>query len=188
MPSNLPIIYLDFNPFVPLRGGGRCKAKGDEGKMMASAEKIIYQLQKGLSGPSNEILVSDGDLQVRVQLADWDRLGCLLEKLEIKLPNGHALNLDPVWIEKELTYLGEPLKIIELEKYKGQAILRSFPPRTEGEVISFFELVLDQFEGLSLIRYGYDRRHGVRAAIPTPLTRDSLERLLADLVNITSKN
>ncbi len=155
---------------------------------MANVEHIIHQLQKGPTGQTGEILAVDGDLQVRVQLADWDRLGCLLEKLEMKCTNGRSFKLDPVRIEKEMTYLGEPLRIIELEKYFGKAILRSFPPRMENGTVSFFEVVLNDAEGLSLTRLAYDRSVGKRSTIPIPFTQDTLERLLADLVYLISEN
>ncbi len=155
---------------------------------MAKAEHIITQLQRGPFGQAGEILAEDGDLEVRVQLADWDRLGCRLEKLEMKGTQGHSLKLDPIRLEKELTYLGEPLRIVELEKHCGKAILRSFPPRRENGTVSFFEMVLDGPEGLSLTRLAYDRRLGQRSSVPVSITRDTLERLLADLVNLASNH
>ena len=155
---------------------------------MGNAEHIIKQLQNGPSGQAGEILAVDGDLQVRLQLADWDRLGCLIEKLEIKCSNGHPLKIDPVRIEKEMTYLGEPLRIIELEKYFGKAILRSFPPRMENGTTSFFEMVLDGSEGLSITRVAYDPALRQRSPISAPFTRDTLERLLRDLVHFIPEN
>ena len=155
---------------------------------MASAEHIIEQLQNGPSGQAEEILAADGDVQVRLQLADRDLLGCLVEKLEMKGTNGHPLELDPVRIEKEMTYLGEPLRIIEMEKYFGKAILRSFPPRMENGTVSFFEVVIDRSNGLSLTRQAYDRHLGKRSPIPIAFTRETLERLLADLVYLVPKD
>lgn len=155
---------------------------------MASAEHIIEQLQNGPSGQAEEILAADGDVQVRLQLADRDRLGCLVEKLEMKGTNGHPLELDPVRIEKEMTYLGEPLRIIEMEKYFGKAILRSFPPRMENGTVSFFEVVINRSNGLSLTRQAYDRHLRKRSPIPIAFTRETLERLLADLVYLVPKD
>jgi len=155
---------------------------------MAKAEHIISQLQKGPFGQAGEIFAEDGDLEVRVQLADWDRLGCRLEKLEMKGTQGHSLKFDPIRLEKELTYLGEPLRIVELEKHRGKAILRSFPPRRENGTVSFFEMVLDGPEGVSLTRLAYDRHLGQRSPVPVSLTRDTLDRLLGDLVNLASNH
>jgi hypothetical protein len=171
----------------PKRGKAGREGKNRK-KMIASAENIMEQVRKGPWEPHNQILVSDGSLQVRVQLADCDRLGCLLERLEVRPIHGSSLKIDPLWIEKEIHYLGEPLKIIEMEKFQGKALLRSFPPRRENGTVHFFELAIDPREGLSLNRLSYDRTLGSRTQTPVPLTRETLERLLADLVSLASKN
>jgi hypothetical protein len=185
MLSNRLIIFMKLRSSPKRRMAGR---EGKNRKMNASAENIMHQVRKGSSGPNRQILASDGNLQVRVLLADWDRLGCLLEKLEVRPIHGCFLKIDPLWIEQEIRYLGEPLKIIELEKYQGRALLRSFPPRRENGTVHFFELVIDPGEGLSLNRLSYDRSLGSRTQIPVPLTRETLERLLMDLVSLASKN
>ena len=149
---------------------------------MKPAEHIISQMRRDLPGQEGEIQAMVGSLQVRLQLADWDRLGCLLERLEIKHPRGGSLGLDPARIAKEVTYLGEALAVIEAEEDGKKAILRSAPPRRDGEVVCFFEMVLDRSEGLSLVRYAYDRVRGERLSVPAPLTISALERLLADLM------
>ena len=171
---------------LPLWGEG--KARGKERKMISCAENIVKQLQNWPAGQAGEFLASDGELQVSLKMADSDRLGCLLERLEMKGTSGHPLNLDPIRVEKEVTYLGEPLKIVELEKYQGKALLRSFPPRRENQTVLFFELIIDRNEGLSLHRFAYDRNLGTRSHTPVPVTRDTLERLLADLVSWASTN
>jgi len=151
---------------------------------MKPAEHIINQIPKVLSGPDGEIQAKVGDLQVRMKLADRDRLGCLLERLEIKHSQGDSLGLDPIRIAGKVTYLGEALAVIETEENGKKAILRSAPPRTDGEAICFFEMVLDRSEGLSLVRYAYDRIRGERLAVPAPLTISTLDRLLTDLIDL----
>jgi hypothetical protein len=118
---------------------------------------------------------------VEVKLAGCDRLGCLLNEFDFEQTQGH-LALDPGLIERQITYLGERLEVIESEGSEGRTILRSSPPRVDGEIISFFEIVLDQSKGLSLVRYRYDPKIGQRISIPAPLTRDTLERLISDLI------
>jgi hypothetical protein len=151
---------------------------------MKPAEPIINQIRRVLSGPAGEIQSLVGDLQVRLQLADWDRLGCLLERLEIKHAPGGSLGLDPARIAGKVTYLGEALAVIEAEENGKKAILRSAPPRTEGELVCFFEMVLDRSEGLSLVRYTYDRLRKERLTVPAPLTISTLDRLLTDLMDL----
>ena len=145
---------------------------------------IINQIPRVLSGPAGEIQARVGDLQVRMNLADRDRLGCLLEKLEIKHAQGNPLGLDPTRIAGKVTYLGEALAVIEVEESGEKAILRSAPPRTDEEWISFFEMVLDRSEGLSLVRYAYDGVRGERLTVSAPLTMSTLVRLLTDLMDL----
>ncbi len=155
--------------------------------MGAAVEKIMDQLGKWLAGQGGEFRAAEGDLQVRVKMSEADRPGCLLETLELKNTSG-PFCLDPIRIEKEVNYLTEPLKIVELKKYQGRAILRSFPPRTENGTVSFFEMVIDRTDGLSLGRLAYERNLGTRSPTPALLTRDTLERLLADLMSLASNN
>jgi len=185
MLSGRPIIFMKLRSSLKKRKAGR---EGKNRKMIAIAENIMHQVRKNATESNREIVASDGSIQVRVKLSDWDRLGCLLERLEVRPTQGCFLKIDPLWIEKEIQYLGEPLKIIELEKYQGRALLRSFPPRRENGTVQFFELVIDPREGLSFNRLSYDRHLGSRTQTSIPLTRETLERLLADLVNLASKN
>lgn len=149
---------------------------------MKPVEYIISQILEDLPGPDGEIQAMVGGLQVGLKLADRDRLGCLLGGLEIKHAQGGPLGLDPVRIAQKVTYLGEALAVIEAEEDGKKAILRSAPPRRDGEIVSFFEMVLDRAEGLSLVRYAYDRLRGERLIVPAPLTISTLDRLLTDLM------
>jgi hypothetical protein len=185
MLSERPIILMKLRPFFKKR---KAEREGKNRKMIAIAERIMHQVRKSPSESNREIVASDGSIQVRVKLSDWDRLGCLLERVEVRPTQGCSLKIDPLWIEQEICYLGEPLKIIELEKYQGRALLRSFPPRRENGTVQFFELVIDPREGLSFNRLSYDRHLGSRTQTSIPLTRETLERLLADLVNLASIN
>jgi hypothetical protein len=139
-------------------------------------------MRRALPDPDGEFQARVDGLRVRLQLADWDRLGCLLERLEITEAQGGFLRLDPARIEAKVTYLGEPLAVIEAEEHGKKTILRSAPPRRDGEEVSFFEMVLDRSEGLSLVRYAFDRVRGERFTVPAPLTVSTLDRLLTDLM------
>lgn len=156
---------------------------------MTLAKRIIDQLRKSPSGHAGEIQAVEGELQVVVKLADWDRLGCMFTRLDLKHGQGDdSMAFDPGRIEGHVTYLGERLKLIETEGKTGRTIMRSAPPRIDGNDVSFFELVLDGAEGLSLARYKYDRQRRERTPVPVALTRDTLERLLTDLSGLVKEN
>jgi hypothetical protein len=148
---------------------------------MQTATRITDQLLNASSERPAEVESLCGDYRVGVRLADWDRLGCLLDGLEMRHCRGEPLPIDPARAAARISYLGETLEIIEIEEAEGRAVLRSNPPRTEEARISFFEMVLDRGEGLSLTRYVYDRQRSERSPVPASITRETLERLLQDL-------
>jgi hypothetical protein len=154
---------------------------------MTRIEGIIQQLATHPTGCAGEIQLSAGDLTVRLHLADWDRLGCLLESLDVQSAQGAPLVFDPIRITERVTYLGETLEVIEVISGAGWALLRSAPPCTRDGTVSFFEMILDRQHGLSLTRYAVDRERGERTRVSAPLTRHALERLLADLLELASE-
>ncbi len=153
-----------------------------------SAKRIINQLQNIPSGEAGVFQAFEGNLRITIKFTDRDRLGFLIKKLDVGHSRDGPLALGPGLIEGQVTYLGERLQVIETEANRGISILRSAPPRIEGEVISFFEMVLDRAKGLSLVRYEYDRRRGERTSVPLSFTRDTLERLLVDLIELAREN
>lgn len=152
--------------------------------MAVSPETIIDQIKKGPPAESGEIHAGDSDLRLHIKLADWDRLGCLVERVEMK--QSRPLRLDPDRISREVSYLGEALRVIERDEKNKKFILRSGVPLQEGDRISFYEMALDIADGLSLVRFAYDRKLGERFSVPASLTRDTLERLLTNLVRLAS--
>ena len=155
---------------------------------MTLAKRITNQLHRIPAGQAVEIQTVEGNLRIEVKFSDWDRLGCLLTRIDLENSQGYPLAFDSAQIEDQVTYLGERIGIIETERNTGKTILRSVPPRIDGEVISFFEMVLDRCKGLSLVRYEYDRQRRERTPVPSPLTRDTLERLLVDLIQLAREN
>ena len=155
---------------------------------MTLAKRINDQLQSTSPDQSVDIRGTDEKLRVEVKLADCGRLGCLLDGLQLEHTEDGHLAVDPVQIAKKINYLEERLEIIETEGKAGRTILRSAPPRREDQSTSFFEMVLDRSTRLSLARYKYDPRTRKRTSVPAPLSRDTLERLIGDLIGLASGN
>ncbi len=155
---------------------------------MILAKRITGQLNRVPSGQAGEIQTVAGDLRIEIKFSDYDRLGCLLNSLELEHSKGGLLALDPLRIEGQVTYLEERLKTIETEGKTGRTILRSAPPRINGNTTSFYEMILDPAEGLSMVRYKYDCQRRERTPVPSSLTRNILERLLADLIGLAREN
>jgi len=64
--------------------------------------------------------------------------------------------------------------------------MRSTPPRINGQRTCYFEMLLNPCKGLSLLRYSFDSKIGERISVPAPLTRETLERLIEDLVDLVA--
>ena len=154
---------------------------------MSLTENMMEQLQKAPPDHASDIRVSDEKLRVELTLADWGRLGCLLARFEVEHAREGQLKIDPVQISRKISYLGERLEIVETEGAWGRSILRSSPPRVDGDAVSFYELVLDRSTRLSLVRYRYDRKTEERTPMPAPLSRETLERLLGDLISMAQE-
>lgn len=141
-------------------------------------------VQESIHGPSveqSQISTARGDFFLTIRLADADRIGCLLETLEITPVTGSKLALEPGCLARTLAYLEGGLTVIEVERPGKRAILRSAIPRTDGGRIEFMEVVVDASRGLSLAQYIYDEATGKRQEIPLPITRETLSRLSEDL-------
>ena len=151
---------------------------------MSLTKLINGQLQKAPPDQAVAVGASEEKLRVEVKLADSSRLGCLFDRLHLEHTEGGQLAVDPIQVVERITYLEERLEIIETEGNEGMTILRSTPPRVDGEVISFYEMVLDRSTRLSLIRYKHDPKTEERTPMPAPLTRDTLERLIGDLIEL----
>ncbi len=104
-----------------------------------------------------------------------------------------AINPDPslsgadlrAWGDRlatRLTYLMEPLVVLEVDAEAGSAELRSESPTTRGDVRSFYEVRLARDRSLRLGRVSFDTATRQRRPAACQLTGEMLERLTDDLV------
>ena len=91
-----------------------------------------------------------------------------------------------LWAERlasRVTYLMEPLVLVELDTTTSEAELRSEVPTARGELRSFYELRLNGREGsLKLSRVAFDEATRRRRPAGCLVTIEVLERLTDDLV------
>ena len=81
-----------------------------------------------------------------------------------------------------LTYLMEPLVVLEIDAAGGQAELRSEAPSWRDGRRTYYELRLDRRAALRLSRVTFDEASRKRDTALCQLTREALERLADDLV------
>jgi hypothetical protein len=81
-----------------------------------------------------------------------------------------------------LTYLMEPLVVLEVDAEAGEAKLRSQAPTPRGDRRSYYEVRLRGEGSLHLRRVGFDEQTRQRLTVPCQMTLEVLERLADDLV------
>lgn len=135
------------------------------------------------------IEVDDGTVRSCVQLLEADRFTYLLDRIEVELltPPHEGTPYDRVtaqaeFLTKRLTYLLEPLMVVELDRTHDRAQLRSTLPDTRGGASSFYEIILHGGRAVSLVRYRHEQLSGVKSTTPLVVTAEVLARLLDDLI------
>ena len=127
--------------------------------------------------------------KVSVVVEDADRLGVLAGPITATRPEGSPANVPAQAAEavRRLTYLQEPLAVIESEDRRGRAIVRSAAPRTTSSGgREYNEAILDGGGSISIRRFRAESGSR-RKAVPSNLSRDTLGRLTDDLVDILDK-
>jgi hypothetical protein len=120
---------------------------------------------------------------VALALDSHDRLGCLLWDLTVRraapLPGTQK-----VWatrIAGRVTSLLEPLKLLEVDPARQQALLRSTTPTARDTAVQYFEVLLQGTAEATLRRYQGYHQPQPREQVAFALTYESLAKLLADL-------
>lgn len=81
-----------------------------------------------------------------------------------------------------LTYLMEPLVVLEIDPLAGEAELRSQSPTPRGDLLAYYEVRLRKAGALRLSRVVFDETTRRRRPADCQVTVEILERLAGDLV------
>jgi hypothetical protein len=117
-----------------------------------------------------------------------ESVGCLATELTVwRQPAGRpveaaALTQWAVRAARRVTGLLEPLKLVEVDVTRSEALLRSERPVVRGEAVQYYELLLRGEHAATLRRYQAPRTGpGKRRAVPFALTHETIAKLAADL-------
>jgi hypothetical protein len=85
-------------------------------------------------------------------------------------------------IAERVTGLLEPLKLIEVDDARLEAVLRSETPAVRGNSVEYYEVLLRGRRSASLKRYRATRSgSGKRRAVPFALTHEAIAKVAGDL-------
>jgi hypothetical protein len=120
------------------------------------------------------------------EISEFDKLGLLVNHIEIKAHKASPLSLEKQFelLKNKITYL-EELTLIEYDHTNAALLVRSLPQRL-GNTVNYYEIVLKGGNQLRFGRYEFDQAIGRRRVLPANLSRQTFERLLVDFESLFS--
>lgn len=134
-----------------------------------------------------ELTLDDGAHRLALTITSNGPVGLAFDVLEFspvaEAPTGtpETLKARADRLVGRVTYLMEPLVLLEHDPIGGEAELRSQAPTARGDFQSYYEVRLRQNGSLRLSRVAFDSETRRRRPIPCQMTREVLERLTDDL-------
>ena len=124
--------------------------------------------------------------RIEADLLAVDAIGCSLQTLAHTTDKLAQATMDELKatsnkLTQKLTYLLEPIGLVEVDADRCAVQLRSIPPRKNEDATSYYELLVRRGGDISLSRY--EKRPGQpRHIVPANITREVLVRLADDFV------
>jgi len=124
--------------------------------------------------------------RVEADLVAVDAIGCAFQTLGYstnKLANATLEELKAISqsLTEKLTYLLEPIGLVEADADRCSVQLRSSPPQKGDDGTSYYELMVRRGGDITLSRYS--KKPGqLRQIVPAQVTREVLGRLADDFV------
>jgi hypothetical protein len=133
------------------------------------------------------VTVEDGPNRFTLNLTALDTVGVAFDDLEFATTNradwpSEALKAWGERLAARVTYLLEPLKVIEIDAGGGEVQIRSQAPTSRAEQRGFYEVRLHKQGLLRMERYVYNDTTRQRQRTSCQLTREVIERLADDIV------
>ena len=132
------------------------------------------------------VSVEDGPNRLALELTALDAVGVAFDGLEFTTTDrtewsSEALNAWGRRLADRVTYLLEPLKVLEIDAGGGEVQIRSNAPTPRADQRGFYEVRLRRNGTLRLERFVFDAAARQRRRGSCQLTREVLERLADDI-------
>jgi hypothetical protein len=125
-----------------------------------------------------------------MDIAEADKLGILAKETRVSREAGPTSEAAVVSqageIVRRITYLQESLALLEMDRRRRRAILRSASPRIDGKSVHYYEMVLEGGRSATLRRYCYNRGARGRRREKANLSTETAARLAGDLLDLFS--
>jgi hypothetical protein len=132
------------------------------------------------------VTVEESPHRVTLHLTALDTVGVAFSSFEFATSSrpewtSEALNEWGTRLAGRITYLMEPLKVLEIDSGGGEVQIRSQSPTTRDTERGYYEMRLFRQGMLRMQRFTYDAKAQKRRESPCQLTREVLERLADDI-------
>ena len=152
---------------------------------MTFADRIDDELNRLRAAGGAGALIADApNGRLECDLTHVDAIGCAVEAFSFRTGRLSGATLERLKkigedLTRRVTYLLEPIAIIEIDAEGVTVQLRSSPPSQDGGVTTYYELALNR-DGLTLRRY-QSQAGQPRQAVPAHFTHEALRRLARDV-------
>jgi hypothetical protein len=154
---------------------------------MSIRPEIERELKRIQAVSGRGLLQVDGEAgRIEADLLAVDAIGCSFQTLGYstgKLANSTLDELKAVseTLTSKLTYLLEPIGVVEADADRCSIQLRSNPPQKGEDDTSYYELMVRRGGDITLSRYS-KKTGQLRQIVPAHVTREVLGRLADDFV------
>jgi hypothetical protein len=132
------------------------------------------------------------DIHLRVEIQDFDKFSFLVKsisaaRLQARSPISPVKDLllqQAAEIERRIFYLLESFRLVEMDEVNGIAQVRSVTPHQKNGERLYYEILLEQGNRLTFMRYQKNAHGETRHNVPSHLSEEMLERLADDLTAI----
>ncbi len=132
------------------------------------------------------VTVEDGPHRLTLNLTALDTVGVAFDNLEFVTTDRQECTSDALndWGQRlaaRVTYLLEPLKVLEIDAGGGEVQIRSQSPTARADQRGFYEVRLYRHGALRMERFVFDEATRQRRRTPCQFTKEVLERLADDI-------
>ncbi len=132
------------------------------------------------------VTVEEAQSRLTLHLTGLDTVGVAFSNLEFATTSRSDWSAEALkgWgdrLASRVTYLMEPLRVVETDPQGGEVQIRSQRPTPRDDQRSYYEVRLSRLGTLRMQRYVFDQETRERRQTPCQLTREVLERLADDI-------
>jgi hypothetical protein len=156
---------------------------------MTLTESLLPKLSEwraaGAGRHSHAIALPEAGWTVNLTVDRADSLSCLVWELTLTrtgdAPADSTLRNWAEGVAKRATGLLEPLRLLEVDEIRGEAMLRSDAPAVKGERLAYYEVKLFAPDRAVVRRFTASRSESGREQVAFALTHEVLAKLAGDI-------